>query len=173
MLLHIVIQNLQEGFSRLGRTVDIDRIIASTEDFDWEFLATEAKRGKMASATSLSLQLAAHLMVTPVPVEIHRALLPPPVSRFHLALMRPESHLLSRRVTHIRAAEDLLELWLLDSAGSPVGAIFDRYGIWHGAARITKIAALQLFFYARALFPSGNHSPRTFWSAPAPEQLSR
>ncbi|HXV76092.1 MAG TPA: nucleotidyltransferase family protein [Candidatus Polarisedimenticolaceae bacterium] len=166
-MLHIVVQNLQEGFSRLGRTVDIDRIVASTPRLDWDQLVAEARRGNLGSATALSLQLAARLMHTPVPDEVRRALLPPPVARFHLALMRPELHLLSRRVTRIRAAEDLLELWLLNVARRRFGLLASnlrRFGAIRGAIRVAKISALQLLFYAGALLPGTSRSARAFWS---------
>ncbi len=111
VLLHLVLQNVQEGFSRLGRIVDIDRLVASVPGLNWPALMSQARDGNLASALSLSLHLSRLLLGTPVPAEALAEARPGPVSRLHLAVLHaidapvPE---FSRR----QAARLLFDVWL-------------------------------------------------------------
>jgi hypothetical protein len=114
MLLHLVLQNVQEGFARLGRLVDIDRIVASTPSMDWRALSAEARRGNLASALALSLRLSRRLLGTPVPAGVLDELRPGPVSRLHLAMLH-SLDASSPGVLRRHAARLLLDLWLSPS----------------------------------------------------------
>jgi hypothetical protein len=114
MLLHLVLQNVQEGFSRLGRLVDIDRIVGSTPSIDWSALSSEARSGNLAPALALSLQLSRRLLGTPVPVSVLDELRPGPASRLHLAMLH-SLDAASPDVLRRHAARLLLDLWLAPS----------------------------------------------------------
>jgi hypothetical protein len=115
MLLHLVLQNVQEGFTRLGRIVDIDRIVASTPWLDWNALSAEAREGNLEPALALSLHLARQLLGTPTPPAVLVALRPGAASRFHLAALHalraaPPDSLLGPAGRH------MMHLWLLPIA---------------------------------------------------------
>jgi hypothetical protein len=179
-LLHLVVQNLQEGFSRLARLVDIDRIVASTPGLDWEVLVAAARKGNLASATAESLQLAHRLLGATVPDGVLRELRPGPVARFHLAIMRPDRSLLSQRSESVYSAKDLHELWLLGGLCrrllllrqmlvSDPAIIFprqERPGALVRLWRLGKLVVLQLYLYVAAALDQVTPSGRTqlrFW----------
>jgi len=115
-LLHLVIQNLHEGFSRLSRLVDMDRIVAATPGLDWDALIATARKGNLAPATAVSLQLANRLLGCTVPEDVLRELRPGAVARFHLAIMRPVRSMLTQRLPSAYATKRLQELWLVRGA---------------------------------------------------------
>jgi hypothetical protein len=179
-LLHMVVQNLQEGFSRLARLVDMDRIVASTPGFDWNTLLTEARNGHLASATAVSLQLANRLLGARVPEGVLDELRPGPVARFHLAIMRPEESMLTQRLQTTHAAKRLHEFWLLKSIRRRILLIWqmllsdaaitfpqgDRPGAFRRLLRLGKLIVLQPFLYAAAAIAQSTQSGRTqmrFW----------
>jgi len=160
-LLHIVIENLQEGFSRLSRLVDVDRIVASTPGMDWELVVAAAREGNLTSAAAESLELGRRLLGTTVPDGVLRELRPGPVARFHLAIMRPDRSFLSRRCEGRRSTKDLHELWLVGGVRKRLlllrqMLVFDpaitfprktRPGVLVRLWRLGKLFAVQLFFY--------------------------
>jgi hypothetical protein len=184
MILHLVLQNLQEGYSRLARIVDIDRVVATGNGLDWEFLAEEARRGNLGSPLALSLQLARLLLGTSVPDAVMRELRPPATARFHLALLLPAPSLLEQR----RPANDsdlrLLELWLVDGSlkrplllprllvprlrGRPHRRV--QRGVPGRLLVLAKIAARQLYVYAARAVGMASATGRDqmrFWSSHA------
>lgn len=179
-LLHLVIQNLQEGFSRLGRLVDVDRIVTATPALDWGALIAAARDANMASAVAVSLQLANRLMGTAVPDDVLRQLRPGPVARFHLAITHPLRCVLSQRLEHNYTAKRLHELWLLGDVGKRIdllrqvlddGGGFnfhrrERPGALRRCWRLVKLAVLQSWLYLTAAVAQVTPSGRTrlrFW----------
>ena len=184
MLLHLVLQNLQEGFSRLARLVDIDRLVATTPDMDWEVLVVAAKKGSLTSATALSLQLASRLLGSCIPAPVIEELRPGPVSRFNLTMMRPVSSLLNQRLLHADAAIRLHEFWLLRGASKRISLLRkmlmphagvgdsakERLGTFRRWLRLGKLAGLQVFLCASAVaFPTtaSGRAQMRFWSSQA------
>lgn len=183
-LLHIVLQNLQENFSSLGRLVDIDRIVAATPGLDWDLLLSAARNGGMQFPTALSLQLARRILHAPVPEEPVRELIPSPVVRFHLAIMRPSESFLSQRLCDTFAASQLHEFWLVHGAArrarqlfaamrSGAAATFPETERLSSLARLLglcKAAILQLGLYVRAGLWQASRSGKAqmrFWSSQA------
>ena len=113
MLLHIVLQNVQEAFTRLTRLVDIDRVVAASPDMDWDLAVGQARSGNLGAATALSLQLARRVLGTPVPRSAVVGACPSRWARGHLALLRPAAAMARLGEKPSRAAEELLRLWLL------------------------------------------------------------
>ncbi len=182
-LLHLVLQNLQEGFSRLSRAVEVDRLVASGR-VDWELLVDQAERGNLRSATAVTLQTAARFLGTPLPADGMRALTPGPVSRFFISAMRPQAALLEQRFERSFTTGMLLQLWLLRGstdrmrmlgrslqptlvmAPEPVQAV----SLGQRILRLGKLAALQTGLTLRGLLSQVTATGRDqmrFWSSQA------
>lgn len=173
-LLHVVLQNVQESFSRLCRTVDVDRIVAATA-LDWDDVARRAIDGGLAHPVALSLQLAAGLFETPVPAEVRAAVAPDRAARVHLAAMRPREALLAQWVPRTdagfrtqgwwlrskgrRRLRDLVGFARSDRRDSPTGD-----GLGHALARVVKMGALHLYLYAASAVRLVGGQMR-FWSS--------
>ncbi len=125
LLLHVVVQNIQEGFSRLSRLVDVDRIVRFWPHLSWAELRAQAARGGLDHALAVSLQLSRSLLGTPVPAETLECIRPPPLIRFHLNLLRLETSL--RRGSQPRgwAKAQLLKLWLLSCRRSRLRLLWE------------------------------------------------
>ena len=111
-VLHLSTQSLEDGFSRLGRLVDIDRIIAASGTaLDWNRLAADAVAMRVNTVVGLSLRLAELLFGTPVPATLLDELGLGGVVRANLALLDPIGLVLEQR-SHRRASlHQLLVLW--------------------------------------------------------------
>lgn len=96
LLLHMAHENLRDSLSRLGRIVDLDRIVASSPELDWDYAAAQAEAGGLRTLLALSLELARALLGTPVPPEVRRRLRPDAAARRQLERMRPAAALLGR-----------------------------------------------------------------------------
>jgi hypothetical protein len=183
MLLHLVLQNLQEGYTRFSRCVDVDRIIAATPALDWGRLVETARRGNLGPATAVSLQLARRLLGAEVPRGVVRELRRSAVTSLHLALMRPARALFGGRRARVYIAASLHELWLLRGVRQRVrylaqmlvvdttSAIPKKYrlGVLGGFPKLVKLVVLQLYLYAAALVSLASRTGRDelrFWSAP-------
>ena len=184
MLLHLVLQNYQEGFTRLSRIVDIDRLIASTHSLDFDFLLGEARKGNLTSSAALSFQLASRLLGTAPPDGVLRALLPPLVSRLHVTMMQPVGTLLIQRSSEGHARQRLLEFWLLRRIRDRAKLLFSlltgsvgvrvfprpRLGLFHRILSLGKLVFLQISLYFTTAIsqatPSGRAQMR-FWSSHA------
>jgi hypothetical protein len=193
-LLHVAFQNALDGFPFLARPVDLDRMVRSDPEMDWERVRHGAAAGGLTPALALSLELAATILGTPVPAQIREALRPGRLVRFHLALLRPEASLLDQCGRRSWAAGELLNLWLQADAGrrwhavtrllrgerDPLGWLWrheapappSRRGLLSRASALGKLAAMQAALYLAALRAAGTgRAPRTrrFWrGAPVP-----
>jgi hypothetical protein len=172
-LLHIVAENLRDGFDRLTRLVDVDRIVASTPAMDWRYLESAAREARLLPSLALVLELSRDMLGTPLPDDVRRRIRPSAIVRFHLALLRPGASMLRQRALTRPSWVVLLQLWLL--SGEPRTAALRRMlrgedadpldWIWRGDAspdaagpiaarpvrRMGKLAAYQLGLYARAV----------------------
>lgn len=172
-LMHVVVENVRDGFSRLTRMVDVDRIVAAAPDMDWEQLQSLARDAHVLPALALALDMSSTLFGTGIPTDVMRRLRPTPVVRFHLALLRPVPSLLRRRAKTRAAWGTLLQFWLL--SGQPRRSAIARMlrgddvdpldWVWSGAAPTTpgrpplrarllrthKVALYQLGIYAAGL----------------------
>ncbi len=184
LILHLVLQNLQESFSRLGRLVDIDRIAASCPGLDWDLLTRDARDGGIGPAASLSLQMAKRVLGSPIPDAVIRDLRPSRFARFHLAIMEPVASLLSQRLCRAPAATQVHRLWLVSRAGQRWSALrsllqaddefvdIDRHevGPARGAIKLAKLVLCQTRAYlsaaGRSLTVAGRAQMR-FWSSQA------
>jgi len=115
MALHLVSQVEQEGCRRLSRIVDLDRLVTSGGDPDWNDIRGRAKEGNLSIALAVSLRLAGLLLSTPVPSWAIDGRDVPNASRRGLDSLRPASHLLVPEARAPVAREDLFRLWLLPS----------------------------------------------------------
>jgi len=92
MLLHLASQNTEDGFSRLRRLVDADRIIDRGE-VDWSQLVREARKSRLEVILALTLRLSDCLLGTGVPDGYIERLGVSRLARIHLALLDPPSWL--------------------------------------------------------------------------------
>jgi putative nucleotidyltransferase-like protein len=183
LILHIVLQNLQESFSRLSRVVDLDRIATSCPGLDWDLLTREARDGDLGPAASLSLQLAKRVFGSPIPEAVIRDLRPSRLARFHLAILEPVASLLSQRLSN-SSAMHVHTLWLVARASQRASLLrrllladdefvdIERHEVSpaRGALKLVKLVAFQAAAYAsaaaRSLTVTGRAQMR-FWSSQA------
>ncbi|MGI8498627.1 MAG: nucleotidyltransferase domain-containing protein [Gemmatimonadaceae bacterium] len=169
-LLHVVLENVRDGFSRLTRLVDVDRIIACAPELDWDRLDALARGGGLAVAVALCLELSQGLLGTEIPPEVHRRMRPTRAVRFHLELLRPASSLLAQRSLVRPSWGELMQLWLVTSrprskmflqmlranSGDPLQWLWDgrdadtatRPSVGRRLARMGKVLGYQLGLYA-------------------------
>jgi hypothetical protein len=92
MLLHLASQNTEDGFSRLRRMVDVDRIVARGA-IDWTLLQQGARKSGLEVILGLTLRLSQLLLGTRVPDGLIDSLGISRIARLHLALLSPTSWL--------------------------------------------------------------------------------
>ena len=114
LLLHMAHENLRDSFSRFSRIVDVDRILASAPDLDWDYSVSQARDGGLESLLALSLELSRELLATAVPPHVLASLRPGAATRMHLRLMQPAPALIRWWLRDVGAAGSL-QFWL--SAG--------------------------------------------------------
>ena len=119
LALHLASQNLEDSFSTLRRLVDLDRIVASP-GLDWDVLLEEAERSNLDNVLAHSLTLARRLLGSEFPEQLRRRLRLPPLTRAHIALLRPVHSLLDRSRPRPAVALRLLHLWLLSNGRARV-----------------------------------------------------
>ncbi len=185
MLLHIVLQNIQESFTRLSRLVDVDRLIVATPELDWHLVSEQALRGNLGPATMLSLQMSHNLLGTPLREDLARQFLPSPIVRFHLSLLEPTRLLLTQRFSASYSGMHLLEAWLCPdartrlrllsrrpAAGNP--QIVQKNSPWgQRLFQLGKLGLLQLLVLVVAATRMASRSGRSrlrFWSVHGPRQ---
>lgn len=112
-LLHIVVENVRGGFSRLTRLVDVDRIVSASPRLDWDYLRASARDSHLQPALAISLALSRAMLATEVPQEVMRQLRPRPMVRVALELLRPAESLLGQRSLTRPSWGTLMQLWLL------------------------------------------------------------
>ena len=176
-LIHIVAECVRDGFDRLTRVVDVDRIVAAAPAMDWRFLETAAREARLLPTLALALEMGRDMLGTPVPDEVRRRIRPSAGVRFHLGLLQPGRSLLRQRAVTRPSWVVLLQLWLL--SGESRAAVLARMfrgedadpldWLWrelappdsplanpagsaaHPVRRLGKLAAYQLGLYARGL----------------------
>jgi hypothetical protein len=173
MLLHLVAENVRDGFDRLTRLADVDRLVVATPAMDWRYLESTARAARLLPSLALVLELSHEMLGTPLPEEVRRRIRPSAGVRFHLALLRPGASMLRQRSLTRPSWVVLLQLWLL--SGEPRVAALARMfrgddadpldWLWRGDAspdattaalphpvtRLGKLAAYQLGLYARGV----------------------
>lgn len=181
LVVHVVLQILQEGFARLSRFVDLDRIARHGAP-DWNEIVRVARAGGIASATAVSLRVGRLLFDSPVPRAVERSLRPTAFTRFHIGLMRPCPTVLERRLEDEWAATGLFRFWLSDGLRGKrafLSSLRRQDLEWEARLnkppvpaslflrRLAKIPVLQLGLYAEAAGRAiaGDLEPFRFWSA--------
>ena len=181
MLLHVAVQNVEDSFAKLRRLVDIDRIIATSPGFDWDFLAGEVRRLRLESVTALSLRLTELLLGTPLPSGYIARLGAPFLCRVHLPLLDPLGQLLHGIEAPRTAVQRLLLVWSIANGQDRLRFLRelltgDADWFWraveegsdvapervHHALAFGKLGLFQLSRYRAA---SGRRRPRRFWGA--------
>jgi hypothetical protein len=178
MVLHLSHQNLENGFIHLRRLVDVDRVVANSADFDWEFLQREAQRMKVHHIVALTLRLAELLLGTAPPRELIESLHLEPAARRNLARLDPVALVLEQRGLR-QAVEDLLLLWCLPTrrdrrrwltnraTGAETGwnvlASTPLAGFRARAAALAKVAAYQAWIVTSAAVGKRTGAKRGFW----------
>jgi Uncharacterised nucleotidyltransferase len=178
MVLHLCHQNLENGFSHLRRLVDVDRVVASAVDFDWDMLRLESQRMRVQNVVALSLRLVEVLLGTAVPPGFIESLEISPSVRLHLGLFDPIGVVLEQR-GHRHAVQELLKLWCLPDWKSrfrkltqmatgpePGWAMIVSEPLIGRRARLTalaKVAAYQASLYPAALLGRRAGARRLFW----------
>lgn len=172
-LMHVVVENVRDGFSRLTRLVDVDRIVAATPDMDWDYVQSLARDACVSPGLALALDMSRTLFGTEIPAHVFRALRPTRLVRFHLALLRPVPSLLRQRAKTRASWGTLLQFWLLSgqSRRSAIARMLRGDDVdpldwvWYGdeprppvrprlrerLLRTQKIALYQLGIYAAGL----------------------
>ncbi len=183
-LLHIVAEGVRDGFKRLTRLVDVDRIVAAATAMDWRYLEAEARAARLLPALALSLEVSRDMLGTPIPDDLRRRILPTAWVRFHLALLRPGASLLRQRGVTRPTWVKLLQLWLLSGQSRLVALARSLLGqdadpldwLWeinvssdaapfaavHPVGRVGRMAVYQLGLYATGVA----RTPRS-WSGTA------
>lgn len=170
MVLHMVSQNLEDGFARLQRLVDLDRIVSQHRGFDWDYLASAADRGGALPTMALSLTLSQRLLGTEYPFDNITAVFPvPAMARASLVALRPLCGSVQRRKRGYHFQRELLSMWAGRGSRSWLSAIMDRLSLEHyrfwavetGTAHrptmrwrlisLTKLLAFQAWAYLTAL----------------------
>ncbi len=185
MVLHLAHQNLENGFSHLRRLADVDRVISSTADFDWNRLASESQLMRVPALVALTLRLAELLLGTTVPAGFIEGLGLSGLVRTHLALLDPVGLVLEQRGQR-RAVRELLMLWSLPDRRARFRTLKEmgtgeRTRWWRalgpglfrggGDGVGTRLAALtKLVAYQASLYPiwlaglrPGAGRPERFW----------
>lgn len=115
MILHLSSQNTEDHFSKLRRLVDLDRLIAA-HDVAWDTVVREAVQGGLAAPVALSLQLAHHLLATPIPADLMQRLGVGRAARASLALLEPVSGIAQGSGPRRGVGKFLQEVWLAAGA---------------------------------------------------------
>jgi hypothetical protein len=115
MILHLSSQNTEDHFSKLRRLVDLDRLVAA-HAVDWETVVNEAVEGGLAAPVALSLQLAHHLLGTPIPADLTQRLGVGRAARASLALLEPVSGIAQGNGPRRGVGKFLQEVWLASGA---------------------------------------------------------
>lgn len=188
MVLHLASQNVF-SFFRLCRLVDVDRAVALSPHIDWDYLEHAAKAGKLEVVLALTLRLCETALSTPIPEGFIDRLYVPGAVRLHLALLRPARWPISAPLESVAAAQ-LRYLWCVSGWRPRLQTIFQTLmgkddpmkWVWErkpgpaqrseaplkGTAAVLKLAAYQLWLYARAaaftLSSTDRKMLRAFWA---------
>lgn len=170
MVLHMVAQNV-DSQTRLGRLVDIDRVIETAREFDWEYLRDTAGAAGLLIMLAVDLRLCRTLLETTLPPEYVARLEVPRLNRWHMALMRPTTWPFADE-SQRPAAHQLKRLWgriecrerfdwvrgVLSDRRDPLVWIWDEDkqargrsapSLRHGITVFLKLIVYQCWLYAR------------------------
>jgi Uncharacterised nucleotidyltransferase len=193
MILHMASQNAEDAFTRLRRAVDVDRIIASTPQLDWDYLRQAARHGEVHILTAVALRLAQLLLGTPVPRGFIETLGVPRLTRLHLALFRAIPWVITPHDDRYASAAKLMLLWttvgwrkrlrrcavIALMRKDPLAWVWQGEGEGDGRSKqlrglssLGKLAAYQAWVYlsgiAALLTRSGRRGLRVWTEPPAP-----
>lgn len=188
-VLHTVVQQLQDGFAYLVRTVDLDRLFAAGT-IDWDTLVAQAEENRLGPALAFATLLARHLFDSEYPPQALQRLRPGRLARTHLSLFDPVKRAVDQRLMGRRTANRLLRFWLtekhLGRAALMAEVVREREDHepfrepWAWKDRLThashpnravglaKLAALQLWTYLQAIADLPTRRGRSqmrFWSS--------
>lgn len=184
-VLHLSTQSMEDGFSRLGRLVDLDRIIATAgAEFAWPWLCAEAVRMRVNAVAALSLRLAQLLFATPLPAGVFDALELGGVARANLALLDPIGLVLEQRSQRHGSLSQLLLLWSVSDRRTRLAVLRAMHageqdwfvklapaaaGAATGKRRSPAVATLKLALYQLWVYLSAitaRRRARRFWTLP-------
>lgn len=146
MVLHLASQNTEDSFSRLGRIVDVDRVIARSQDtFDWQHLLSVATTGHLQNALGVTLRLASVLFDTPVPAGFVERLEIPWFVRANIAAMRPVEWIAEGRGGKYASVRILMKAWLETAPGARRDIALKQMGVRRDPLRLihAEIAEVQ------------------------------
>jgi hypothetical protein len=123
MVLHMASQNVEDGFSRLRRLVDLDRLLCAYPGLDWDRVLGSARTGGLRHVLAHSLRFTHRLLGTPLPEVVAARLRPPLPTRAHLALLGPERMMVPQGAARRASADRLLYLWLIDGSRRRLGEV--------------------------------------------------
>jgi hypothetical protein len=191
LLLHVVSQNEDDAFGILRRIVDIDRVVASSPDLDWQYLVRAASDARLDLVLAVSLRLAQLLLRTDVPSNLSRGSRIPILPRVHLAMLDPAAWVVSLPSERRAVAFETMRLWCASTwsararraaetlRGESLRMVFDsaderqpnRWRITNGGVvRAMKLATYHVLVYGRASLalasPSGRRRLRFWTEAP-------
>ena len=167
--LHLCVQNLENGFAKLSRLVDIDRLVSSP-GFDWDTFVYAATAANARVVAHTSLRLCAELLDCDVPPVVFTGLAVSPVACWHIATLEPARVVLEQRAKTRAAVSLLVDLWCRDNSRSRLNGVGDLFAGrdlaldgQSGAGfrplatatntfRVAKLGAYQLWLYARRPF---------------------
>jgi len=169
MILHTVSQNLDDGV-RMVRLVDIDRVVRASERLEWDYLWESARAGGLQVGLAVALRLCDVLLDTPIPHgQLERSGVGP-LTRLHLALMRPQRWPVSPPPDRA-AVNELRLLWctadwrgrlrllgqLTGKRGDPLRWVWEERSpdvgnssLLKGATRLVKMLSYQAWLYMQA-----------------------
>jgi hypothetical protein len=122
--LHLCVQNVENGFARLSRLVDVDRLV-SRPDFSWELFGRLAVAANARVVCALTLELCRELLDTDIDASMVRALASSSTARFHLSLLEPRALVLQQRAFTRPAVEALVNMWCRDTTRDRVALVRD------------------------------------------------
>ena len=163
--LHLCIQNVENGFARLARMVDVDRLLAAP-GFDWQLFAQIAAEANARVVVEFTLDIIHELLGTPLAPNVSKTIAASRAARWHLSLLRPVQLVLDQTAYKRPSVEALVNMWCRDTmqarrawmgemlSGSDAvltlaiqGVTSVRSGLfWNGIA-VTKMLAYQLWLY--------------------------
>jgi hypothetical protein len=186
LIVHTVSQNEDDAFGLLRRIVDIDRIVASSPNVDWDYVARAAHNARLDVVLGVSLRAAQLLLRTDIPAELSRGSGLPTMARMHVAMMDPISWILSLPSERRAVAFEAIRLWCASTwsaraakaaatvRGESLAMVFageprqhGRLGIASGGlVRASKLGAYHLLMYWRsglALASASGRRRLRFW----------
>ncbi len=166
LVLQITLQCAAEGFSRVARIVDLDRMLALADNLNWERIELGAQQASLGSTLWLALRLARRMFDTPLPPGAPEGLAPRRVTRFHLELLRPRRELFGPNDRNAHARRRLVTLWLVPGWSRRFAYLLQRVGPTRGRRRSDRlpvmgalVSALRVLFLQSLCYLRGLRGP--------------